>query len=249
MRILAVDTATPTCSVAIHDAAGVVCELTLGQGRTHSTQLLGLIQSALSAARLAAAEIEGFGVTIGPGSFTGLRIGLGVIKGLAFALGRPAVGISSLEALAHPWRGWPGVICPLLDARKGEVYFNHFVSNTDGYRAPGADAVGPVEAALADGPDPCLFVGDGARLYRERIIAALGERARFAGSGFDPIRGSSVAELARARLLRDPRSDAALLVPRYVRRPDAKPPLPPDDVARPRPAPGAGGPAGVPTDD
>ncbi len=226
MKVLAVDTATPTCSVAILEGAGLVCELTLGQGRTHSTHLLGLIQGALSAARMAAAEIDGFGVTIGPGSFTGLRIGLGVIKGLAFAHGRPAVGISSLEALAHPYSGWPGLVCPLLDARRGEVYFNHFGGGSGEYGPRGSDAVGPVEAALAGVAEPCLFVGDGARLYRERIVAGAGAWARFTEGGLELIRASSVATLACSRLARVPSGDAGRLVPRYVRRPDARDPLP-----------------------
>lgn len=225
MKILAVDTATPTCSVAIIDDEDLVCELSLGRGGTHSAHLLGLIQSALGAARMAAAEVDGFGVTIGPGSFTGLRIGLGVVKGLAFAHGRPAVGVSSLEALAHPFSGWPGLVCPLLDARRGEVYYNRFGTGSAGFGPRAADAVGSVEEALAGLAEPCLFVGDGARLYRDRILSGAGALARFSGEGGDLIRASAVGALARVRLLADPFSDAGRLVPRYVRRADARDPL------------------------
>ncbi len=217
MKVLAVDTATRTCSVAIVDQATVVCELTLGSGKTHSANLLSLVEAALSAARMDITQIEGLGVTIGPGSFTGLRIGLGVVKGLAFGLDRQVVGVSSLEALAHPCRAWPGIVCPLLDARKGQVYFNHFGMRPDGFGAYGADAVGAVEQALAGIDAPCLLIGDAARLYRDRILAALGQRARFAGGGLDFIRAATVAELACRGFERQAAGNSGRLVPRYVR--------------------------------
>ncbi|MCU0584603.1 MAG: tRNA (adenosine(37)-N6)-threonylcarbamoyltransferase complex dimerization subunit type 1 TsaB [Desulfobacterales bacterium] len=184
MKILAVDTATPTCSVAIIDDEDLVCELSLGRGGTHSAHLLGLIQSALGAARMAAAEVDGFGVTIGP-----------------------------------------GLVCPLLDARRGEVYYNRFGTGSAGFGPRAADAVGSVEEALAGLAEPCLFVGDGTRLYRDRILAGAGALARFSGEGGDLIRASAVGALARVRLLADPFSDAGRLVPRYVRRADARDPL------------------------
>lgn len=222
MRVLAVDTATRACSVAIVDPAGVICEVTLRTGETHSANLLTLIESALSAARMQLGQIDGFGVTIGPGSFTGLRIGLGVVKGLAFALGRRVVGVSSLEALAHSCRHWPGLVCPLIDARKGQVYYNHYDMQANGYNARGKDAVGAVEQALAGIGEACLFVGDAARLYLERIVAVMGERARFAGSGLDFIQASAVAELAGSAFGQGKAVDAGRLVPRYVRRSEAE---------------------------
>jgi tRNA threonylcarbamoyladenosine biosynthesis protein TsaB len=224
VRVLGVDTATATCSVGIIDAGGIIHERYVEGGRSHSIHLLSLIQSALVSARLEMTDIEGFGVTIGPGSFTGLRIGIGVVKGLAFALNRPAAGVSSLEALVHPFRHEQGLVCPMLDARKGEVYFSFYRAGPHGFSPRGEEAVGPVEEALAEATGACLFVGDGARLYRERITAALGERAGFAAAGRDRIRASSVAELARSRLLQDPFDDAGRLVARYVRRPDAREP-------------------------
>jgi tRNA threonylcarbamoyladenosine biosynthesis protein TsaB len=221
MKVLAVDTSTPTCSVAIVEQTHLICELVLGTGQTHSANLLSLVTSALKAARMDITQIDGFGVTVGPGSFTGLRIGLGVVKGLALALDRRVVGVSSLEALAHPCRAWPGLICALLDARKGEVYYAHYGVRADGGGARGADEVGPVEQALAGIVEPCLFVGGGARFYRERIVAAIGERARFAEGGLDLIRASTVAELACVGFGRNQALDAGRLVPRYVRRSEA----------------------------
>lgn len=222
MKILAVDTATRACSVAIADPAGLICELTMQTGETHSANLLSLIDSALSVARMEVAQIGGLGVTIGPGSFTGLRIGLGVVKGLALALGRQVVGMSSLEALAHPFGYWPGLVCPLLDARKGEVYYSLYDMQAHGDKTRGPDAVGAIEQALMGIHEPCLFVGNAARLYRERIVAVMGERARFVGGGLDHIRAAAVADLTLSAFGREQAEDAGGLAPRYVRRSEAE---------------------------
>lgn len=222
MKVLAVDTATRSCSVAIVDQETVVCELTLGSGKTHSADLLRLVEAALTTARMDITHIEGLALTIGPGSFTGLRIGLGVVKGLAVALDRRVVGVSSLKALAHPCRAWPGVVCPLLDARKGEVYYNHFALRAGGFEADGPDAVGPVEQALAGIDATCLFVGDAARIYRDRITRTLGRQTRFAGAGLDFIRASTVAELALTGFGQPAAAEPGRLVPHYVRKSEAE---------------------------
>ncbi|MCU0558913.1 MAG: tRNA (adenosine(37)-N6)-threonylcarbamoyltransferase complex dimerization subunit type 1 TsaB [Desulfobacterales bacterium] len=222
MKVLAVDTATRACSVAIAEPAGLICELSLRSGQTHSANLLNLVRSALAIAGTEVAQIGGLGVTIGPGSFTGLRIGLSVVKGLALALGRQVAGVSSLHALAHPFGHWPGLVCALLDARKGEVYYNRYDMGGHGCRARGPDAVGPIEQALTGIHEPCLFVGDGARLHRERIIAVMGDCARFAGGWQDAIQAAAVADLALSAFGRQQAQDAQWLAPRYVRRSEAE---------------------------
>ncbi|MGB5749373.1 MAG: tRNA (adenosine(37)-N6)-threonylcarbamoyltransferase complex dimerization subunit type 1 TsaB, partial [Desulfobacterales bacterium] len=100
MRILALDTATQNCSVAIVDDGSLLAELTSVNSTTHSRRLMDFINTVCSLADLKAEDVDGFAVTIGPGSFTGLRIGISTIKGLAFSLGKPVVGVSSLDALA-----------------------------------------------------------------------------------------------------------------------------------------------------
>jgi tRNA threonylcarbamoyladenosine biosynthesis protein TsaB len=100
MKILAVDTATKSCSVAIIDAGSLSAELTTQSDQTHSKHLMQRIDAVLGMADLSAVDLDGLAVTLGPGSFTGLRIGISTIKGLAYALGKPVVGISSLNALA-----------------------------------------------------------------------------------------------------------------------------------------------------
>ena len=122
MKILAVDTATRGCSVAIVDQSSLLAEVTIVSAQTHSKHLMEMIHTALQGANLRVSDIDGWAVSAGPGSFTGLRIGMSTIKGLAMASGKPVVGVSSLQALA--WQTLPcsNLMCAMLDARKGQVY-------------------------------------------------------------------------------------------------------------------------------
>ena len=121
MRVLAVDTATYSCSVAITDGDRLLSETTLVSGETHSRHLASLIEALTQTAGLSLEQMEGFAVSRGPGSFTGLRIGISTVKGLAVAGNRPMVGVSTLAALA--WQVGPTdhLICPMIDARRDEV--------------------------------------------------------------------------------------------------------------------------------
>jgi len=123
MRILAVDTATKSCSVAIVEKESIIAETTLFIEQTHSKHLMKMIDTALNLSGLTVSELDGFAVTRGPGSFTGLRIGISSIKGFAMASGKPVVGVSSLDSLAMQCCFSPYLVSPLLDARKGEVYY------------------------------------------------------------------------------------------------------------------------------
>jgi len=221
MKILAADTATNNCSVAVIDEDSILAESTSTIDQTHSRQLMNIIDTVLGKAGLKAAQLDGFAVTIGPGSFTGLRIGIASIKGLAYSLAKPVVGVSSLETLAFQCRPTPYLICPILDARKQEVYYCHFRfdegkldKKLEERVAPPADVVGEIR-------EPCLFVGNGATLYQELISAALGDSAFFAGPNEDKIQASAVARLSRQRFKRRDTDDVHLLVPHYIRQSDA----------------------------
>ena len=122
MRLLAVETSTLTGAVALLEDGGVVAESRVSVSVTHGERLVSAIDGVLRAARRELADIDAFAVAVGPGSYTGLRIGLATVKGLAFATRKPAVGIPTLDALAWrlPYCAYP--ICPILDARKNEVY-------------------------------------------------------------------------------------------------------------------------------
>lgn len=123
MKILAVDTATKSCSVALTEDDAVLAETTTHSGQTHSRHLLNIVDAVIARAGLTLNQIDGFAVSIGPGSFTGLRIGISTVKGLAYGRGRPVVGVSSLEALSRQCPQTPQQICAMIDARKQEVYF------------------------------------------------------------------------------------------------------------------------------
>jgi len=222
MKILAVDTATQSCSVAVTDSGSLSADLTIVKSQTHSKHLMELIHSILGIVGFDVADLDGLAVTIGPGSFTGLRIGISTIKGLAHALDKPVVGISSLEALAWQCAETPYLICPLLDARKGEVYGATYRFDRDQLiEKSGARAMAP-EAVFEDIDAPCVFVGNGAQLYRQRIAAALGSLAHFVPEGQNIIRASSVAFLSMARFDANDPDEIAGLVPHYIRKSDAE---------------------------
>ena len=222
MKILALDTATQSCSVAIVDGGTLLVELTKTNINTHSRHLMDLIKTICRLADLAAEDLDGFAVTIGPGSFTGLRIGISTIKGLAFTLGKPVVGVSSLDALAWQCAQSAYLICPLLDARKKEVYACRYRFVDGELKKESAEMVASPAEAVRGIREPSVFMGNGVELYREEISAELGELAQFAARGQHTIRASSIARLSLTENYRQQSGDAAFLVPKYIRRPDAE---------------------------
>ncbi|HEX7127099.1 MAG TPA: tRNA (adenosine(37)-N6)-threonylcarbamoyltransferase complex dimerization subunit type 1 TsaB [Thermodesulfobacteriota bacterium] len=219
MKVLGVDTSTPQAAIALTDGDALVAEARLPVRRGEAERLLPAIDRLLSDARVGLAELSGVGVAIGPGSFTGLRIGLATVKGLALGAGLRVVGVPSLDALAWqvPWALLP--VVPLLDARRGEVYGARFEPEAAGALARVTeDAALDLEglAALV-GDGPALLVGPGADAWREAVTARLGLRARFVPSALVGPRGLAVARLAAARLAAGEADPVDRLVPRYVR--------------------------------
>jgi len=222
MKILALDTATDSCSVAATDDMALSAELTIQKNQTHSKHLMELIHSVLEIAGFGVADLDGLAVTIGPGSFTGLRIGISTVKGLAHALDKPVVGISTLKTLAWQCGQTSYLIYPLLDARKDEVYGATYRFNADQLiQKTSARAMIP-EAVVEDIKSPCVFIGTGARLYRQSIIAAAGSLAHFVPDGQNVIRASSVAFLSMPRFEANDTDGVAGLVPNYIRKSDAE---------------------------
>jgi len=222
MKILALDTATTHCSTAIVDDGLVRAELTTANRQTHSRHLINMIDTVCGMSRGNIADMDGLAVSIGPGSFTGLRIGISTVKGLALSLNIPVVGVSSLEALA--WQSAPDryLVCALLDARKHEVYCCRYrIQDGELTKESTEQVVAPGEA-ITEIREPCLFVGNGAMLYKEEIVAKLGALAQFAGWNHHSIRASSVAGLSLSRFVRQETDDVALLVPQYIRKSDAE---------------------------
>ena len=122
MKILGVDTSTPIGSVGLIDGERFVAEHTLSIVKAHSSRLMPAIDQILKWADLTVQDLDACAVGIGPGSFTGIRIGVGTIKSLCYAVKKPIIGVSTLEAIAYNLRYTDKLICPILDARKDEVY-------------------------------------------------------------------------------------------------------------------------------
>ena len=233
MKILGIDTSTPIGSVALIDGEHIVAEHTLNIVQAHSSRLMPAIDTVLKWGDITAAELDGCAVGTGPGSFTGIRIGIATIKSLCYALDKPIVGVSTLEAIAYNLRWNEGLICPILDARRNEVYGAIFRCG-DEWQRLSDDSCLPIETFLAsitesgearlaeieNGRAPllqCTFVGDGLETYADAVRAALGEKIRFADAIFNVPRGATVAHLGAQRLQNRDSDNYWTLVPNYVR--------------------------------
>ncbi len=204
------------------DDGEVRAELVLCTGRTHSRHLMEMIDQVLRLADWKPQDLDGLAVTRGPGSFTGLRIGISTVKGLSLALEKPVAGVSSLAALALQCAVGRMPVCALIDGRKGEVYRGLYRLAGDTLAADGPEAVLPPAEAVGDVDRPTVFCGSGALLYRDLIRERLGDLALFAPPGGDLIRAGSVAWLAMASLRHPENCRPERLLPRYIRRPDAE---------------------------
>jgi tRNA threonylcarbamoyladenosine biosynthesis protein TsaB len=209
VRVLAVDTTSPRGSLAVADESGRLAEKRVVSEAGHSGWLLPAVDQALRDLALLPAEIDLFAVTSGPGSFTGLRVGLATVQGLSLASRRPCLGISTLDVAAHEVLGAADSIVALLDAFHGEVFWA--VYDGDG-RLRGERGVGPLQAALGKAPPGCAFVGDVAVTHRQAIEASVRDALFPEASGFLAVPLARMA-LARAREAGPP----AALRPLYLR--------------------------------
>lgn len=221
-KVLAVDTATNACSAALADRDGTIAELNFFRGRTHSQHLAALVAALLDVAETPIDAVDAFAVDTGPGTFTGLRIGLAMVKGLADATGKPVVGLSSLDVLAAQAGFPPGQICSMLDARRGEVYTARYaVRDRQRTLISAQEAVEPHRAVTAIS-GPCLYIGSGAVAYRDVILETAGPDAWFAAGEANHLRASTVALLGLRQLQNGDAGDPGALIPNYIRRSDAE---------------------------
>jgi len=221
MKLLAVDTSITSCSVALLHGDHLLAEAVYAAGGTHSSRLMRMIQRILGDCGCKPGQIGGLAVTRGPGTFTGLRIGLSTVKGLAAATQVPVVGVGSLEALAVPFLFVTTPVVVVIDARRGEVYHAHYRCDSGLPRPLGPVQVGSPEALAALLPDDAILVGSGAVLYRE-VFQSRSARIRLADPTRHLIRASSVGVLAMERLRRQDVDGLDLLIPEYVRPSDAQ---------------------------
>ena len=226
MRVLGLDTATLTASVALVDGERLLAEAD-GRADTHSEKLLPMVERVLAAAGLTPADLDGVACGAGPGSFTGLRIGLSTAKGLCFGLGRPLLMISSLRALADGGlataRAEGALVLALLDAKKHELYAGIY----DGDGVPVAAEVVLPPARLPDwvAGRRVVVVGDGASAYPD-VAAACGPLV--AGARATP-GAAALARLGAVRLGRGEVDDVLTAAPTYIRASEAEIATPPVD--------------------
>jgi tRNA threonylcarbamoyladenosine biosynthesis protein TsaB len=237
VRILGIDTATSIASVALIENGELVSEethppkdriLAAPSGRVganHAEAILPLIDAVLGRCGSLLQDLSGLAVSIGPGSFTGLRIGLSTVKGLAYSSRLPVVGVSTLLANATRVSDWEGLICSVLDARKNELYAALFRRQGPTLNRLTEDVVAAADSIvkLAESlGDPCLFVGEGAEVYRQWLSDRPGFKAHLPSTGTLSSVAAAVAHASQERLRRNEVDPVDTLIPLYARPSNAE---------------------------
>lgn len=201
MKILAIDTSGTAASCAVMSDGKVLHSVFMQHGLTHSQTIMPAVEYVMQASGLSCGEMDAFAAVIGPGSFTGVRIGVCTVKGLAHAVGKPCAPVHALEALAMNFYGFDGVVCPILDARRGQVYTALFDVRDGIPRRVMADEAIALEALMEKLPKDrrIMFAGDGLPVFRQQIREALGDRALLAPAGLSDLRAESVCLIASSR--------------------------------------------------
>ena len=224
MKIMAFDTSAKTASVCVAEDGALLGELNTNTKFTHSQTLLPMAQSLLNCLSLSFSDMDCFAVSTGPGSFTGLRIGIGAVKGLAYGLNRPCAGVSTLDALSRNLSGADGIVCPVMDARCGQVYTALFESTPGTIVRTTEDMAISIEELskrLQKEKKNVFLVGDGAELcynnLKDRVC-----HVYLASNALRYQRASGVAAAAERLAASGQTVPAARLVPVYLRLPQAE---------------------------
>lgn len=223
MKILSIETSTMLGGVAIlDDAAGLIAETRLNVKTTHSERLMSAVNNTLIQSEMTLEDIDAFAVAIGPGSFTGLRIGLSTAKGLSYATEKPVVTVPTLDAFAwnFPWCAYP--VCLMLDARRGEVYTAVYRWDDNEFRTVMECVSARPETVLEQLPGKILFAGEGVILYREKIVSMMKDRAVFAAADKMVPSPAGVAMLGIGLAARGEYVPIAEAVPLYIRKSEAE---------------------------
>lgn len=223
MKVLAIDTASEVATAAVVEDDVLLGECVLNHKMTHSQKIMPMVESLLENLELDVNDIDVFAVANGPGSFTGLRIGVAAIKGLAHAANKPVVGISTLAGLAYnlPWA--EHIIVPIMDARRNNVYTASYIWDEE-FR----ELAEPEAISIEECVESCsnfldtIFVGDGVKVYGDYIKERLGEHALFAPASALRQRASSIAMLAMEKAKKGETQHYSELAPFYLRKSQAE---------------------------
>ena len=218
MKLLVIDTSGPVCGTAVMDGDKVCSEFTAQNRNTHSASLMPMVEAALAAAGTEIGALDAIAAVTGPGSFTGVRIGVATAKGLAHGAGLPCIPVDALEALSASAGFFDGIVCPIQDARAGQVYAAAF---RNGERLTG-DAPMKLEEFLESITglgSRFLFTGDGVPVFRDRIREILGEKASFAPAHLGYLHPSAAGSIA---MKSGKETDYLHLEATYLRPPNAQ---------------------------
>lgn len=207
--------------MALCDGERIIARQSASGGPAANARLTPFLQTILADSGLTPVELDGLAVTVGPGAFTGLRVGLAFVKGLAMAIGKPVVPLSSLELLAMNAQGSQLPVCAMYDARKSEVYAAVYDCRA-GLKPVIAETVADPAAFLGNITTKTLFIGDGAVRYGELIKQQLGDLAVFADPAMNVPQAAAGVTLALAGMKAGKALSPAALLPSYLRLPEAE---------------------------
>lgn len=217
MKVLGLDTSTLMTSCAVIDDNKLIGEFSLSQDMSHSEKLVPMVEELLTSLDLKLKDIDLFAASVGPGSFTGLRIGLATIKAFAHITDKPLVGVSTLEGLAFnlPFNE---IVVPMIDARRQRVYTAIYTWKGEDLHPILEPCIMEVEELLEKlkSYDNILVNGDGSMVFQEEIKSALGNKVRFSTLGLNMPKASSVCELAKHKYEKGQRDDYFTLAPDYL---------------------------------
>jgi len=223
MRILSLDTATEVAACAVIENNNLLGETILNYKKQHSVILMPMIDSLLKNLNLSLKDIDGFVVSKGPGSFTGLRIGMATIKGLSQGTKKPFVSVSTLDALAYNMCYTSGIICPVLDALRGNVYTALYTFEGSTLKQISDHMVVSVEeliTILSQYNQPVCFIGDGIQKNKELLNSI--DKVSFAPSNLNIVRASSLGELGLQLLSQGVEESLHNSGPVYLRKSQAE---------------------------
>lgn len=219
MIILGLDTSTMMTTCAVMEDDMLLGEFSLSLDMSHSEALVPMIEELMDNLDLKLGDMDGFAVSTGPGSFTGLRIGLATAKGFAHVTGKPIVGVSSLQVLADNMYGH-SVVIPMMDARRDRVFTAIYTMENNQWETllePDAIEVENLISMIQDSYEKVMLVGDGATKYRNEFSDRLAGKVEFAPGTLNLSRASSVCRLGMLRLQRGESDDMFTLAPEYLR--------------------------------
>ncbi|EOD00406.1 tRNA (adenosine(37)-N6)-threonylcarbamoyltransferase complex dimerization subunit type 1 TsaB [Caldisalinibacter kiritimatiensis] len=225
MKILAVDASTIVATCAILDEDKILSEHILNYKLTHSEKIMPMIKEVLNSCGLKPKDIDVYAASKGPGSFTGLRIGIATIKGLAHVADKPVVGVSTLEALAYNMPLADGIVVPIMDARRNRVYTGMYKwvdGRFETVNEEMAIEVTELIDMLKDVEEKIIFNGNGTLVYKDQLKEALGGKAVFAPASVNMARASSVAQIAMMKAKEGKVESYYSLVPNYLRKSQAE---------------------------